>query len=64
MGLMNDKDKKVLLVVDKDLLGSEYFGCHPCVNTATLRLRLQDLLDKFVPTTGHEYREVTLKTDD
>jgi len=64
MGLMNDKENKVLLVVDKDLLVSEYFGCHPCINTATLKLKLQDLLEKFVPATGHEYRVVTLKTED
>ena len=63
MGLMNDKDKKVLLVVDKDLLGSEFFGCHPCVNTATLKIRLKDLLEKIVPTINHEYRIVTLKTE-
>ncbi len=63
MGLINDEDKKVLLVVDKDLSASEYFGCHPCVNTATMKLRLQDLLDKFVAATGHEYRMVTLKEE-
>lgn len=63
MGLMNDKDKKVLLVVDKDLLGSEFFGCHPCVNTATLKIRLKDLLEKIVPSTNHEYQIVTLKTE-
>lgn len=64
MGLMNDKDHKVLLVIDKDLLDSEYFGCHPCVNTATIRLRIQDLLEKFVPASGHEYQEVTLKAEE
>ena len=64
MGLMNDEEKKVLLVVDEDLLDSEHFGCHPCINTATMKLRLQDLLEKFVPATGHEYRVVTLKTEE
>lgn len=63
MGLMNDKDKKVHLVVDNDLLGAEYFGCHPCVNTATLKIRLKDLFEKIVPATNHEYRIVTLKTE-
>ncbi len=64
MGLMNDGEKKVLLVVDRDLLTTECFGCHPCVNTATLKLRFQDLFEKFVPATGHEYREVVLKTEE
>lgn len=63
MGLMNDSDGKVLLVVDRDLLSSEFLGCHPCVNTATLKLRMDDLLGKVVPATGHEYRIVDLKTD-
>jgi Ala-tRNA(Pro) deacylase len=60
MGLMNDAERKVLLVVDQDLLTQEYIGCHPCVNTASLRLSLRDLLDRFVPATAHEYRVVEL----
>ena len=63
MGLLNDSEGKVLLVVDRDLLSSEFLGCHPCVNTATLKLRMDDLLGKVVPATGHEYRIVDLKTD-
>jgi Ala-tRNA(Pro) deacylase len=61
MGLMNDAQHQVLLVIDQDLLSQEYIGCHPCVNTASLRLRLRDLLERFVPATGHEYRVVELK---
>lgn len=63
MGLLNDSEGKVQLVVDRDLLSSEFLGCHPCVNTATLKLRMDDLLGKVVPATGHEYRIVDLKTD-
>jgi Ala-tRNA(Pro) deacylase len=61
MGLMNDAQHQVMLVIDHDLLSQEYIGCHPCVNTASLRLRLSDLLERFVPATGHEYRVVELK---
>lgn len=64
MGIVNDNDNKVLLVIDRDLLSSEYIGCHPCVNTATVKLRLSDLLDKIVPATGHEYRLVDLKVEE
>ena len=54
MGQMNDKENKVLLVIDKDFLSSsEFFGCHPCVNTATMKLSFQEFLQKFVPMTGH-----------
>lgn len=60
LGLMNDKNHEVTLLIDRDLLGEEYVGCHPCVNTASLKLRLDDLLNKFLPHTGHEPVYVTL----
>ena len=63
MGLIHDKQAKVLLVVDEELLTSEHFGCHPCVNTASLKLSLKDLLDKVVPASGHEYRVIHLRTE-
>lgn len=63
MGLINEKQGKVLLVIDRELLSSEWFGCHPCVNTATLKLRMDDLLQKIVPESGHSYKIVELKTE-
>lgn len=63
MGLINEKQGNVSLVIDRKLLSSEWFGCHPCVNTATLKLRMDDLLGKIVPATGHSYKIVTLKTE-
>ncbi len=60
LGLMNDKDHTVTLLIDRDVLAQEYVGCHPCVNTASLKLRLGDLLDKFLPHTGHQPVFVTL----
>ncbi len=52
LGLMNDKDKKVRLVIDEDVLREEYFGCHPCVNTSSLRFSTQALTDKVIPALG------------
>lgn len=49
LGLMNDKERVVQLVVDEDVLGEEYFGCHPCVNTSSLRLKTKDLVEKIIP---------------
>lgn len=60
MGLMNDKDKRVRLLIDRDVLAEEYIGCHPCVNTSSLRLRTADVLERFLPYVGHEYTEVEL----
>ena len=53
LGLMNDKGGAVRLLVDRDLLKEEYFGCHPCINTSSLRLKTADVLEKLLPAMGH-----------
>lgn len=53
LGLMNDKENRVGLYIDEDLLQGEFFGCHPCINTSSLRLKTQDLLDTILPAVGH-----------
>lgn len=60
MGLLNDKEKHVQLVIDKDVLKEDYLGCHPCINTSSIRISMKDLLEKFLPYVGHEYIEVDL----
>lgn len=60
LGLMNDKDNHVQLLIDEDILKGEYFGCHPCINTSSLRLATVDLVQKIIPAMGHEPRIVTL----
>ncbi len=52
LGLMNDKEKKVNLVIDEDVLGEEYFGCHPCVNTSSIRFKTRELTEKILPALG------------
>lgn len=54
MGLMNDKENHVQLLIDKPIMESELLGCHPCVNTASLRMKTQDVLTKFLPAVHHE----------
>ena len=54
MGLMNDKEKKVRLLIDKDVLKDEYFACHPCINTSSLRFKTSDLVEKVIPAMEHE----------
>ena len=54
LGLMNDKNNRVQLLMDKDILEGEYFGCHPCINTSSLRLKISDLIEKIIPAMGHE----------
>lgn len=44
---------RVQLLIDKDVLEGEYFGCHPCVNTSSIRMRMHDLIEVFLPAVGH-----------
>lgn len=60
MGLMNDKENKVSLYIDEDVLAEEYFGCHPCINTSSLKLKTADVIGKFLPYTEHGYGTVVL----
>ena len=53
LGLMNDTDHRVTLVLERRVAEAEWFGCHPCRNTSSLRLRTEDVLEKFLPHTGH-----------
>ena len=61
MGLMNDKTNAVRLLVDKDLLREEYLGCHPCVNTSSLRLKTEDVFGAFLKSVGHGMTAVRLE---
>lgn len=60
MGLMNDTDNQVTLLIDSDLVQEEYFGCHPCINTSSIRLKVEELLHNFLPAVHHEYVVVHL----
>lgn len=54
MGLMNDKEHHVQLLIDREVMEAEALGCHPCVNTSSLRLSMNDLSEKFLPAVAHE----------
>jgi len=60
LGLMNDRDHQVQLLIDEDVLKGEFIGCHPCINTSSLRLKTADLMEKIIPAMGHEPRIVNL----
>lgn len=60
LGLMNDKENNVTLLVDEDVLKAEYFGCHPCINTSSLRLKIEDVFGPFLKAVGHGYTVVKL----
>lgn len=54
LGLMNDSEKKVRLLIDRDLLSQESIGMHPCINTSSLRVKTADLIEKLLPAMEHE----------
>lgn len=60
LGLMNDTENHVQLLIDEDVLNSEYVGCHPCINTSSLRLRTKDLVETILPAIHHEFVLVKL----
>ncbi len=64
VGLMNDKDHQVKLLIDEDVLEGEYLGCHPCVCTSSLKMKTADVVNKFLPATGHTYQTVHLVGED
>ena len=53
LGLMNDKENHVQLLMDHDVVKGEYIGCHPCINTSSLKLKTTDLLEKILTAMGH-----------
>ena len=60
MGLMNDSDNHVRLLVDEDVLMGEYIGCHPCVNTSSLKIKTKDITEIFLKAVHHDMTVVKL----
>ncbi|MCD7904753.1 MAG: prolyl-tRNA synthetase associated domain-containing protein [Clostridiales bacterium] len=55
LGLMNDRENNVRLLIDEDILKQEYVGMHPCINTSSIKLKTEDLIKKLLPAMGHDY---------
>ena len=60
MGLMNDPENHVQLLLDKDVKAGEFIGCHPCINPSSLRMRTADLIEKVLPAMEHDFVKVKL----
>ena len=54
LGLANDIENHVQLLIDADVLKDEYIGCHPCINTSSLKIKTADLMEKILPAVHHE----------
>lgn len=60
LGLMNDKDRRVCLLIDREVLDEPVFACHPCINTSSLRFATSDLTGKILPVLGETFTTVEL----
>ena len=60
LGLMNDKNNNVRLLIDEDVLKGEYIGCHPCINTSSIRIKTEDVINKIIPAMKHSPMMVKL----
>jgi len=63
LGLMNDASGAVRLLIDRDLLNETYLGCHPCINTSSLKIKMEDVLQKILPAMKHSFTPVDLPWD-
>ena len=64
LGLMNDPENRVQLLIDEDVLKDPFIGCHPCINTSSLKFATKDLLERFLPAVHHEPIIVHLENSD
>ena len=60
IGLMNDQENHVRLLIDEDVVKEQYIAFHPCINTSSIKALTSDILEKYLPATGHAYTLVTL----
>lgn len=60
LGLMNDTENRVRLLVDEDILKGEYLGCHPCINTSSLKIKTKDVFEIFLREVHHDMTVVHL----
>ncbi len=60
LGLMNDTEHRVRLLMEREVYEAEYLSCHPCICTSSLKLKTADVLEKLLPRTGHEVTVVDL----
>lgn len=63
LGLINDTENKVTLLIDEDVLKAEFFGCHPLINTSSLKIKTSDLTEKIIPALGNNFKTVRLTAE-
>ncbi len=59
MGLMNDEEKEVEVLIDKDLKDKSLLAIHPNTNEASILITYEDLM-KFIKAMGNEYEFIEI----
>lgn len=59
-GLLMDETKEVQLVIDKEVLNEEYYGCSDGTTTGYMKITTKDILDKVIPCTNHEFNIIEM----
>ena len=59
LDLVSDTEHKVKVLIDNELLSYEFIGCHPGVNTMTVKLKVQDLIKVFFTALKVTYATVS-----
>lgn len=60
MGLIFDPNNRVQLLIDEELLEEEYFACHPCINTSSVKMKTKDMVEKYLKAVHHDFIKVSL----
>ena len=53
LGIINDKEIRVKIIIDKDLVGKKIL-VHPCINTKTISMSYDDLI-RFIKYEKHDF---------
>ena len=59
-GLIHDRERAVVVLLDRDLQEAEELHFHPNVNTATLRIRAEDF-GQFLAWCGNQVRTIAVR---
>ncbi len=49
-----DNDLKVQIVIDKDVLNEEYYGCSDGTTTGYMKIKTDDIINKVLPYSKHK----------
>ncbi len=50
--------RDVRIVIDRDVVSEEWYGCSDGTTTGYMKVKTSDILERFLPYTGHGYEEI------